>query len=354
MTGRGAGRIALLAGASAALAACAPQGQRSAIFTVTQQESGVEDSLRGLSVVDTQTAWIGAPDGQVLRTVDGGNTWQISRIPGAEGLDLRSVHGFDANRALFFTAGQPARLYATEDGGETFSAVWEDETGAAFFDAITFWNSLEGLVFSDPVDGEFLVLLTFDGGRTWQRAEGLPAPLPGEAGFAASDTSIATSPDGCAYIGTGGGETARLLRGCGFGAAWDAVETPLAAGTPGSGVFSVAWTGERLVLAGGNYEDPDSAESVLAWSRNHGESWAEPLEPPRGYRSAVAVLPGYPEILVATGPNGTDISRNAGEIWQPLDVLEGHHALAFAPDGSAGWAVGPDGRITRIDVSFGE
>lgn len=343
-------RLALLVGATAALAACAPQGERSPSFTATQQHSGVGDSLRGLSVVDAQTVWIGAPDGQVLRTVDGGNTWQISHIPGAEGLDLRSAHGFDADRALFFTAGQPARLYLTEDGGETFSTVWEDETGAAFFDALTFWNPLEGLAFSDPVDGGFLVLLTFDGGRSWRRAEGLPEPLEGEAGFAASDTSIAVSNDGCAYIGTGGAQTARILRGCGYGAAWDAVETPLAAGAAGAGVFSLTWTGDRLVAAGGNYEAPDQAEGVLAWSRNHGESWAEPLEPPRGYRSAVAVLPRHPDVLVATGPTGTDISRNGGEIWTPLEALDGHHAIAFAPDGSVGWAVGSDGRITRIEV----
>jgi photosystem II stability/assembly factor-like uncharacterized protein len=347
-------RSALLAGAAAALTACTPPGGGEPVFTATPQESGVESSLRGLSVVDAQTAWIGAPGGRVLRTIDGGSTWQLSGIAEASELDLRSAHGFDATRALFFTAGQPARLYLTEDGGATFSMVWEDETGQAFFDTLAFWNDLEGLAFSDPVDGRFLVLLTFDGGRTWQEARGLPDPLPGEAGFAASNTSMATSPDGCAYIGTGGGETARLLRGCGFGAAWDAVDTPLAAGTPGSGIFSVAWTGDRLVVSGGNYEAPDSAEGVLAWSRNHGESWSEPLQPPRGYRSAVAALPGHPRILLATGPNGTDISRNAGEIWTPLDAIDGHHALAFAPDGSAGWAVGPEGRITRIEVSFAE
>lgn len=337
-----------------ALAACSGRPASGPQVDVAEQASGTDASLRGLSVVNDQIVWIGAPDGQVLLTTDGGVHWQLTRIPGAEGLDLRSMHGFDARRALFFTAGQPARLYETRDGGETFSIVWADDTGSAFFDGLAFWNDYEGLAFSDPVDGEFLVLLTSDGGRSWHPAEGLPEPLEGEAGFAASDTSIALSQDGCAFIGTGGGARARVLRGCGYGAAWDAVDTPLASGTPGSGVFSITWTGEKLVAAGGNFEDPDASDGVLAVSRSHGERWATPVAPPHGYRSAVAHLPNHPEILIATGPNGSDISRNSGEIWAPLDALDGYHALAFAPGRRIGWAVGSDGRIARIEVTVDE
>ena len=66
--------------------------------------------------------------------------------------------------------------------------------------------------------------------------------------------------------------------------------------------------------------------------------------------SAIAVLPIDPPALVATGPNGSDISRNGAEIWVPWPELAGHNAIAFAPDGSAGWAVGSEGRITRIEL----
>ena len=321
---------------------------------IVPQESGTSASLRGLSVVDGQTAWIGAPDGQVLRTVDGGETWTLTRIPGAEGLDLRSVHAFDADHALFFTAGQPARLYVTRDGGASFRTVWEDASGAAFFDGMDFWNDQYGIAFSDPVDGHFLILLTGDGGETWHPAADTPEALDGEAGFAASDSAIGLTPSGCAFIGTGGAETARMLRSCDFGESWSVADTPLAAGRESAGIFSIDATGERIVAVGGDFDDEESTVGNFAWSDDGGNSWEGALEPPLGYRSAVVHLPGHPETLIATGPSGTDISRNSGEIWVDWTAMEGHHAIAFAPDGSAGWAVGAGGRITRIEIASGQ
>ena len=219
----------LAATALLSAAGCSPGGPPPARLDaqVIAQHSGTNASLRGLSVVDAQTAWIGAPNGQVLRTTDGGTNWTLARIPGAEGLDLRSVHAFSADRALFFTAGQPARLYLTEDGATRFETVWEDPTGEAFFDGLDFWNDLYGIAFSDPVDGRFLILLTGDGGETWRAVEDAPEALDGEAGFAASDSAMALTPSGCAFIGTGGGATARMLRSCDFGESWGVADTPV-------------------------------------------------------------------------------------------------------------------------------
>ena len=117
----------LLATASllAGLAACSPPADPLAGITLEEQTSGVTSSLRGLAVVNDDVVWIGAPGGQVLRTVDGGAHWDVLTIDAAEGADLRSAHGFSADRALFFTAGQPARLFLTEDGGASFRTVWD-------------------------------------------------------------------------------------------------------------------------------------------------------------------------------------------------------------------------------------
>ncbi len=344
-------RAALMgAGLMTGLAACSPPADPLAGIVLEEQASGVGSSLRGLSVVSDEVVWIGAPDGQVLRTIDGGAHWEAYTIAAAEGADLRSAQGFSADRALFFTAGQPARLFLTEDGGASFRMVWEDPTGAAFFDALAFWNSEIGLAFSDPIPGGFLVLATQDGGASWTRLAGLPEPLEGEAGFAASNSSITVAPNGCAWIGTGGGETARVLRTCEFGREWDAVETPLAAGSPGAGIFALVHTGEKLIAAGGDYQSPDATLGNLAWSDDGGTSWELPVAPPGGYRSDVANFPLAQPALIATGPNGTDISRNGGEIWTPWPDLPGHHAIAFSPSGRTGWAVGSDGRITRISL----
>ena len=178
---------ATLAAGLIALGACQP-APRNAVIGIdwTMQESGVHSSLRGLAVVDADIAWIGAPDGVILRTVDGGETWTQSRVDAAAGLDFRSAHGFNGNHALFFTAGSPARLFETRDGGASFTLLYEDGSDAAFFDGLAFWDNRRGIAFSDPVDGVFHILLTEDGGQSWAAAGNLPVPLDAGCGGAFS------------------------------------------------------------------------------------------------------------------------------------------------------------------------
>ena len=333
--------------ASLVLMSCSPTSNAPPEFIWIEQDSTVDLSLRGLAVVDSNTVWIGGPEGTVLKTINGGETWTRNSIPGAENLDLRSVHGFDENHALFFTAGSPARLYVTHDGGQNFETVYEDPSETAFFDSLEFWDDQNGIAFSDPVDGQFHILLTSDGGHTWSSAENLPLPLEGEAGFAASDTSIAVAPGGTAWIGTGGAETARMLHTEDWGQTWQAHETPLAAGTGGSGIFSVTYSLDRLISIGGNYTDPDRMDDVAAWSDDRGEIWHTPDIGPSGYRSAVTNIPGHSGYLITVGPNGTDLSTDNAETWERISET-GFHAIAFSPDGQAGWAIGSEGRISKI------
>ncbi|WP_417482948.1 WD40/YVTN/BNR-like repeat-containing protein [Maricaulis sp.] len=343
----GAGLTLALLGLAAA---CQPSAPPPAVsIDGTAQRSGVETSLRGLAVVDETTAWIGAPDGVVLRTIDGGQSWTRSRIEAAAGLDLRSAHGFDAEHALFFTAGSPARLFETRDGGNSFTLLYEDASDAAFFDGLAFWDANRGIAFSDPVDGVFHILLTEDGGQSWSQAEGLPAPLDGEAGFAASDSSLATGPDGRVWIGTGGAAKARVLMSGDFGASWEVVEAPLASAGAGAGIFSIAVAGNTLVAVGGDYTREDAREGVAAYSLDGGRIWFEPATAPAGYRSGVAALPGLPGHFLAVGPNGADLSRDGGRNWEPV-ALTGSNAIAFAPGAAQGWVVGSEGRIHRIRV----
>jgi len=338
---------------AALTAACQPAPSPSAVSIVwTPQDSGVASSLRGLAVIDANTAWVGAPDGVVLRTTDGGQSWTRSRIEAAAGLDLRSAHGFDADHALFFTAGSPARLFETRDGGASFTLVYEDAASAAFFDSLAFWDENRGIAFSDPVDGVFHILLTEDGGQSWHRATGLPQPLEGEAGFAASDTSLALGADGRVWIGTGGGARARILAGEDFGASWHGVDTPLASGAAGAGIFSVAASGNTLVAVGGNYTREDDRAGVAAYSLDGGRVWFEPRTGPTGYRSGVAAIPQLGGHFLAVGPNGADLSRDGGRSWEAVSA-DGLNAVAFAPGTGAGWAVGTNGQIMRLSVTLG-
>ncbi len=81
--------------------------------------TGSSARLRGLSVVSASVVWASGP-GTVLRTVDGGATWQNVPPPGSAGLLFRDVEAFDANNAVILAIGpgDASRVYVTSDGGQ--------------------------------------------------------------------------------------------------------------------------------------------------------------------------------------------------------------------------------------------
>jgi photosystem II stability/assembly factor-like uncharacterized protein len=315
-------------------------------------DSGCDVSLRGLSAASGGVVWASGSGGTVLRSRNRGAAWSNVAVAGAESLDFRDVQAFDAERALVVSAGSPAVIYLTEDGGRTWRETCRDPREGAFFDAAAFWDGSAGIVFSDPVDGEFLVIRTADGGETWSRIPPrcLPVPIEGEAGFAASGSCAAVYGDGRAWIGTGG-SAARVLFSRDRGLTWASAETPLLHGTASQGIFSLAfWDNRHGIAVGGDYRAPELREGTAALTEDGGLTWFVPAGAgPGGFRSAVAFRPGSPgPELLCVGTGGVDYSPDGGNTWVPLSG-SGFHALAFAPDGSSAWAAGGDGRIARFD-----
>jgi photosystem II stability/assembly factor-like uncharacterized protein len=300
-------------------------------------------------VVDRNVVWASGTRGTVLHTADGGRTWQADTVAGAGALDFRSVHGFDARTAVVATAGQPARIYRTTDGGRRWTQVFEHPDTNAFFDGLRFADARHGLVYSDPVQGHFLILTTDDGGRGWREvsADALPPPLAREASFAASGSGIVVR-GAHAWIATGGAAAARVLHSADGGRSWRASATPVVAGSAGAGIFSLAFRDTlHGVAVGGDYTKPRADSANVAITDDGGRTWTLPTgRPPAGYRSAVAVVPGTRAgTLVAVGPTGTDVSVDGGHAWLGADTT-GFNSVGFAaPD--AGWAVGERGRVAR-------
>ena len=183
------------------------------VVLLVPQESGTTASLRGLSVVSDSTAWASGANGTYVRTTNGGESWESGTVPGAEDLDFRDVEGMDAETAYLLSAGEPAKLFETTDGGAHWRQIYGNDTPGIFFDSMAFWESHSGIAFSDPVEGHFVIVRTTDAGATWEQVppENLPPSNDGEAGFAASGTMVAVQGSTHAWIGTGG-KTARVLR----------------------------------------------------------------------------------------------------------------------------------------------
>ena len=334
---------------AAALATTAVTDVASAQWRTQSSPTDVE--LRGLSVVSPTVVWASGQRGTVVHTRDGGTNWTRDTIPGAAALDLRAIAATSETTAHAISIGDSSRVYRTTDGGRTWSLRWSATRKGTFLDAIRFWDARNGIAMSDPVDGKLLLLVTADGGDSWQEipAERLPPALPGEGGFAASGTCLTVFGTSHVWIATGGAAAARVYHSPDRGRTWTVHDTPLRAGVPSAGVFSVAFRDSlHGVIAGGDYEKPTLRGRNLAVTSDGGATWTltDSVSTPAGYRSAVAFVPGTrANTLVAVGLTGTDVSVDGGATWTSVDSTA-YNGVAFASP-SAGWAIGPRGRIAR-------
>src|SRR5216683_7503763 len=145
---------------------------------MVEQRSGVTADLRAVMAVDEETAWASGTGGTWLRTIDAGRTWSSGPVPGAEQLDFRSLAAFDGRRAIVLSAGSPARMFRTADGGVSWREVYRNDAPGIFFDALRFADESRGYALADPIGGRFVLLETHRLGRNVDRAAG----SAGEAG----------------------------------------------------------------------------------------------------------------------------------------------------------------------------
>ena len=316
----------------------------------TVQTSGVKHRLRGVSAVSERVAWASGAGSTVLRTLDGGLTWQKLDVT-TEDLDFRDIDAIDAQTAYALSIGNgPAsRIYKTTDAGKTWSLQFKNEDQKAFLDAMSFWDANHGIVFGDSIDKQFYILTTADGGRTWSRvpATTLPPAQENEGAFAASGTNIAVFGKSHAWIGTGAAAKSRVLRTSDGGRTWQVADTPLASGST-TGIFSIAFRDAKHgVIAGGDYGKEQEAVDNLAVTSDGGVTWTL-VKGLSGYRSVVAYVPGVKTpALVALGPSGGDYSLDDGRTWRPIDG-PGFDTFSFAPGKRIGWAAGANGKIAKL------
>jgi len=317
-------------------------------------ETGSPASLRGVAAVSRDVAWASGTGGTVLRTTDGGATWDLIRVPGAEALDFRDIQAFGADRACLLNAGRPARFFRTGDGGKTWTETYRNDSEGIFYDGFSFFDEDHGIAVGDSIGGRFMIARTSDGGRTWTEAPAAERPeaKPGEGPFAASGTSLMIfGTDGVMFC-TGGSE-AKVMISRDRGRTWKAGPSPLGLGTATSGGFSLAFLdGDKGIMVGGDYKDETDSRKNAALTFDGGLTWT-PVEDnrPSGFRECVAFVPGVsPAMLIAVGPSGSDVSADGGRTWKPLPSPRGFHGLSFARKDGAGWAVGNKGLVARLNL----
>lgn len=319
---------------------------------LSPQQSGTTSLLQAVSVVSDRVAWVSGHRGTWARTLDGGETWHSGRVAGADTLQFRDVHAASADTAWLMSAGTGSlsRIFRTTDGGQTWHEQHVASHPQAFYDCMDFADSRNGGVFGDAVDGQLYLLGTSDGVR-WNRvpADRLPPALPGEGSFAASGRCLVAMPPNHAWVGMGNASATRVLMTHDRGSTWQVVTTPIVAGE-GNGITSVAFrdTANGVVL-GGTIGDPGAFSDNVARTSDGGRTWTLGSRPPfSGAIYGGVYVPGAGEVLVAVGPKGMILSRDDARTWVWLDTLS-YWSVGFA-SARAGWAVGPGGRIVKVEL----
>lgn len=305
-------------------------------------------------MVNQNVAWISGTGGTFESTSDGGKTWQAGKVPGAASFDFRSVQAFSLDTAILMVSAQDTGLiYRTTDRGNTWKVQYRNVAKGVFLDGMAFFDAQHGFAVGDPMGGRFVILETRDGGQHWARisAAGLPASLPGEGAFAASNTSLVTCGRNDIWLGTGGAATARVFHSSDAGKNWSVVSTPISAGLAPAGIFSLACRDSKhLIAVGGNYSKPDPSQVTVAISDDGGATWSAS----RPY-SATAFLSGVsylntsasPGAVLAVGTEGSAFSADFGRTWKQMDRLSLNSVRPLG-DGSA-LAAGGRGRLMLIN-----
>ena len=318
------------------------------------QTSGIDTNLRAVSVanspsekgVSVPVVWASGSNGVILKSLDGGKTWQRLHVEGGENLDFRGVVAFNDKTAYLMSSGEgdKSRIYKTTDSGETWNLQYSDNRKEFFLDSIACIYETQCLAVGDPINGKFLLLKTSDG-EHWNplSTDNMPFALGGEGAFAASNSCLVIKGDEI-YFGTGG-PAARVFHSPDGGLTWTVARTPIVQGNASSGIFALAFDGNnRLIAVGGDYKQPEYSERIAAHSYDNGKTWQLAAKQPGGFRSAVVYLDNGR--WIAAGPGGEDVSTDGGRHWKHTDSLN-LNAL-FILDVHGGWGAGAKGIIARF------
>jgi len=321
--------------------------------------SGVTARLRGVSAANEKVVWASGSANSVLRTADGGVNWVKIVLPAdmdSTPLDFRDIDAVDDHTAYLLCIGPStaSRIYKTSDDGQHWTLQYTNPDPKGFLDAMTYWDAQSGLVVGDSIDGHLQILITENGGATWNKISDavLPAALPNEGAYSASGSNIAMSGNSNAWIGLSAVTKSRVLHTADRGKSWTVSDTPIAT-SESAGIFSVAFRDTlHGVIVGGDYKNESAAVDNVAITSDGGNTWTLVKDHGlSGFRSAVQYLPGTTS-LIAVGPSGADFSQDDGQTWRKIDYpagIGGFDAISFSQSSKTAWASGNNGALARLN-----
>ncbi|MBT8185952.1 MAG: oxidoreductase [Eudoraea sp.] len=258
--------------------------------------------------------------------------------------EFRAV-GHTSSDFFMLSVASPALLYKTGDKGQ-MELVYTERDSLVFYDAMNFWNDREGLAVGDSMNGCLSIILTRDGGKTWNKLDcsSFPASEEGEGAFAASNSNIAIVGNHC-WIAS---SASRVYYSSDKGKSWEVFLTPVVKETPTQGIYSIDFFDENIgIVAGGDYTSPKGNMRNMARTKDGGRTWelvADGQEP--DYKSCVQFVPDSDGMgIVAVGFTGIAYSADGGSSWKELSP-ESFYTIRFLND-SVAYAAGRN-RIAKL------
>ncbi|MCB0558993.1 MAG: oxidoreductase [Lewinellaceae bacterium] len=311
----------------------------------------INSSIRALEVLNDSTVWFAGSGGVYGYTENGGRSWTIdSLLADTIRPHFRSI-AVTKNAVFLLSIATPALLYCSTDKGQSWQPVFREDHPGAFYDAMAFWDGQEGIAMGDPTDGCLSVIITRDGGQTWEKVgcEKLPPAEEGEAAFAASNSNIALSGNHAWIVS--GGKRARAYHSPDRGASWEVFDTPIIEGDQMTGIFSTDFYDARHgIIFGGDWNRKEMNNRNKAITQNGGRTWrlvSEGQGP--GYRSCVQYIPkSQGQGIMACGIPGISYSLDGGQNWDNLST-ENFYTMRFGENWKTLWLAG-NGRIGRLQL----
>lgn len=320
---------------------------------LTIQEVGTDALLQAISIVDENTVWLSGHKGTFVRSMDGGNTWDVFQHPTGDTLQFRDIHAFDSARVILMSAGpgDQSRIFEVRRG-----IIWRQhfvmQDTSGFLDCIDFWDDQRGIAYGDAIDEYPYILLTKNGGRTWARADStkMPKAGKGEGGFAASGTCVTTGENGLAWVATGAGGNARILITTDYGETWEAVDSPIIKGEF-AGNASIDFVDSlRGFVTGGDLAVRDKYTDNCAFTEDGGKTWKLTKKPATlgAFYGSSTIQQGDFNYTFVCGPNGMDYTADLGQTWTKLDSAN-LWAVNMHPSGT-GWVSGVEGKVVKVEM----
>jgi len=283
------------------------------ISSIPSHRNGIYD-LGDIALVDERKAWAVGYDGvhpeRLYHSTDGGQTWKPVEVPGNEWITFKALSFVDLQHG--WAVGGNGLVIRTANGGRSWELLKSPTTSE--LEAVYFVNSEVGYAggtrglldrISGEVTGSLEILCTKDGGETWRRCYKENEPI--------SVFQITSTSESTAFAITGGN---CLLRTDDQGTSWRAI--PLTVRYVAYIAFAPNGSG-WVVGSGGTFLRSDDG----------GMTWQRPafLSEDFGNQDWNAIAFNAKGCGLAVGENNTlALTTDNGKTWE-LQTVEGAEHL---------------------------